>query len=73
MVSVLAAMPLSLVACGGSQKKDKLICESRATTGTHISRPVCWKKEDVEDRQQQDQHQLKRETERIKRPGRPNQ
>jgi len=69
-VVALAVLPASLTACGASQQKDKtLVCESRATTGTHISRPVCWKKKQVEERSEQDQRNLKRDSERIQRPG----
>lgn len=70
MVVALAVLPASLLACGAGQQKDKtLVCESRATTGTHISRPVCWKKKQVEEREEQDKRQMKRDSERIKRSG----
>ncbi len=69
-VAVILVVGGSSFACvANQQKKNTLVCESRAITGSHVSRPVCVEKRKVQERQEDDQRQIKRDLDRTPRRG----
>jgi len=70
-VAVVLVVGGSSFACVANQQKNKttLVCESRAITGSHVERPVCVEKTRVQDRQEDDQREMKRNQDRTPRTG----